>query len=208
MRTYFYRTILLIFFSFTTIFSLFAQDKKGEFKFENTETIQEFLEKNQIQFNSDDLFVFKDFDSFLKYNEESFLRGPVIHVFDKNGMYLEILNTEKKIADKLIDLKKIKKKPNKNALNIDVWIDRLVNFKTYNTIEKQKNVDFYFVLNWGIFFNSPNDSIRDISKWYEILKRQKTNGQNIQIILFNMDFQDMWNLSNEIKEDLLKQVNK
>ncbi|WP_156179534.1 hypothetical protein [Bizionia psychrotolerans] len=168
--------------------------------------IESFLVQNQFDFNNNDIFIFKGFEDFFKFNNDGYLIEPVVHVFDKNGLYLEYIKPSE-VIEKLSNFKKIRNNPKKNAIHIDSWINGFVNYNTLQPFVKQQNVEYYFVLSWALFVKK-NENIEAIFKWYDVLQRQKLKGENIQIVLLNMDFQDSWELSTEKKEDLLKQANK
>ena len=182
-----------------------VQGQNPIFEFHDHESIDLYLEENQLEYNESELFIFKEFEGFYNYSNEGYLRGPVVHVFDSNGVYLEYLKVSE-VIDKLSNFKNIRKRPKKDALNIDGWISRLVNYKTLTPLIKEADKDYYFVLNWGIFFNKPHN-IEALFKWNEVLQRQKLNGKNIQIIVLNMDLQESWGLSPEKQMDILKQAN-
>lgn len=184
----------------------FAQNSKGLFEFQNYKSTSEYLNAGNFKYADDDLFIFENFESFYDFNGDGYLRGPVIYVFNSDGIFLEEIDPTE-VEQKLSNFKRIQKKPKKNAFLIDKWLSSLVNYKTLEKIQKQENVDYYFVLNWAIFFNKP-EKIKELFKWYEVLSRQKSDGQKIQIILFNMDLQDTWNLSEEKKASILSQANK
>lgn len=184
----------------------FSQSNPPKFKFENNTTIVKFLQENQLQCSGEDLFIFKTFEDFYKFNAEGFLKGPVVHVFDKNGNYLEAIAPEDAVK-KMSNFNKIKSKPKKDGLNIESWLDRLVNSQTLEAINRGAGVDYYFVINWAIFFNKP-EAIKAAFEWYDVLKRQQQKGENIQIVLLDMDLQDSWGLSEEKKDGILKQANK
>ncbi|TYB78727.1 hypothetical protein [Bizionia myxarmorum] len=196
----------LIVFSVLIVSCFTIQSQNSNFEFQNEEKIESFLVENQLEFNREDLVIFKNFEAFLKFNNDGYLIGPVVHVFDKDGLYLEYIKISD-IIDKLSNFKKIRNKPKKDAIHIDSWFNDLVNYKTLQPLQKTENNDYYFVLSWAKFFNK-SKNMDALFKWYKVLQRQKIKGENIQIVLLNMDFQDYWELSPEKKEDLLKQANK
>lgn len=178
-----------ILFTFLLLSTLSIQNQNSLFEFENNDSIDKYLEENK-----------------LNCNNNGYLVGPIVHVFNSDGLYLENLKLSD-VIDKLSNFKNIRKKPKKNAINIDSWINKIVNYKTLQPLLKQDNKDYYFVLNWAIFFNKDINN-EALFKWYEVLERQKLNGKDIQVILINMDLQDSWDLSEEKKESILKQANK
>ncbi|TYB75102.1 MULTISPECIES: hypothetical protein [Bizionia] len=197
---------ILIFMGFLLVSNFYIQSQNVVFEFQNSEKIESYLVEHQLKFNNNDIVIFKVFEDFFKFNNDGYLIGPVVHVFNKDGLYLEYIKIAD-IIDKLANFKRIRNKPKKEALHIDSWFNGLVNYKTLQPLVKQQNTDYYFVLSWAKFFNKP-ENIDAVFKWYEVLERQKLKGENIQIVLLNMDFQDSWELSPEKKEDLLKQANK
>lgn len=198
------KIILLL--SILSFSSLSLQSQNSLFEFQNDNSIDKYLEENKLSCNKTELFIFKNFDSFITYNNNGYLVGPIVHVFNSDGIYLENFKLSE-VIDKLSNFKNIRKKPKKKAINIDSWINKIVNYKTLQPLLKQDNKDYYFVLNWAIFFNKDINN-EALFKWYEVLERQKLKGKDIQIILINMDLQDSWDLSEEKKESILKQANK
>ncbi|MGY0391240.1 hypothetical protein ACW5R3_01615 [Bizionia sp. KMM 8389] len=197
-------TSIIIVFLLISNFVIYSQNIL--FEFQNSDKIESYLINNQQKFNNNNIATFKSFEDFLKFNNAGYLKGPVVHVFNKDGLYLEYIKIAD-VVDKLSNFKKIKNKPKKDAIHVDSWFDGLVNYKTLQPIVKQENTDFYFVLSWALFFNKP-ENIDAIFKWNDVLQRQKLKGEHIQIVLLNMDFQDSWELTPEKKADILKQVNK
>ncbi len=183
----------------------FAQQNKGLFKFESYESVSHYLNVEQLEYDINDLYVFKTFDEFWKFNTSGFLSGPVIHVFNSDGLYLDLIKSDE-VMEKLSDFGNIQKKPKKNALHISSWFNGLINLKTQESIIKEDGASLYFVLNWAVFFNQP-EKIELLFKWYDVLKRQQASGKNIQIVLLDMDLQEFWDLSEEKKQDMLKQFN-
>lgn len=195
--------ILLLQFMFQIVI---AQNNKAFFEFQNYESIANYLKQIEYKVSDEDVFIFKSFDNFVEYNKDGYLKGPIIYAFNSDGFYLEDI-TPDEIEEKISNFKKIEKKAKKNAVSIDKWISGIVNFNSHESIVREAKIDYYFVLNWAIFFNKP-DSINELFKWYDALRRQKNDGQNIQIILLDMDLQDSWNLSSEKKSSILSQANK
>lgn len=193
-------------FSVLLISCFSVQSQTAVFEFQNAEKLDSFLLENQFEFNTNDLVVFNTFEDFFKFNNDGYLIGPVVHVFNKDGLYLEYIKISD-IIDKLANFKKIRSKPKKDAIHIDSWFNGLVNYKTLQPLSKKEKVDYFFVLSWAKFFNK-SENIDALFKWYDVLLRQKLKDDNIQIVLLNMDFQDSWELSQEKKADLLKQANK
>ncbi|QXP78692.1 MULTISPECIES: hypothetical protein [Winogradskyella] len=197
---------IILLFSILSFSILSLQSQNSLFEFQNDNSIDKYLEKNKLSCDKSELFIFKNFDSFITYNNNGYLVGPIVHVFNSDGIYLENFKLSE-VIDKLSNFKNIRKKPKKKAINIDSWINKIINYKTLKPLLKQDNKDYYFVLNWAIFFNKDINN-EALFKWYEVLKRQKLNGKDIQVILINMDLQDSWDLSEEKKESILKQANK
>jgi len=202
MGNYYIKVVLVTSLFLQSFLNINAQSE-DRFKFENDKAIEDYVETYALDFDDEDLFIFNDFEAFLKFNNEGYLLGPIVHVFNDEGLYLESIEPYE-VDKKLSNFKKIKNKPSKKAIHVDHWFNNLVNYKTQEAIVKKGEADYYFVLNWAIFFKKP-DSIKALSKWYKVLKRQQTDrGENIQIVLLNMDFQDSWNMSAEKREHLLK----
>ena len=183
-----------------------AQKNKALFEFQNTESVDNFLKKMKYKVNYEDVYIFRSFDGFFEYNKNGYLKGPIIYVFNSEGFFLEDI-TPLEVEEKLSNFKKIEKRAKKGAVTIEEWLSKIENFKDCQITERSSDFDYYFVLNWAIFFNKP-DSINELFKWYDVLRRQKEQGQNIQIILLDMDLQDSWNLSPEKKSSILSQVNR
>lgn len=196
--------ILLIWFLLLLNTSVYSQ--KPVFEFQNSKDIDQYLVLNQFNFNAKDIFIFESFDDFFKFNDAGYLMSPVVHVFNKDGLYLEYIKISD-IIEKLSNFDKIRHKPKKNAIHIDRWLNGLINYKSLQPVIKKENTEYYFVLSWALFVKKPQN-IEAIFKWYDVLLRHKLKGENIEIILLNMDFQDSWELSPEKKENMLKQVNK
>lgn len=183
----------------------FAQNSKSSFAFQNSENVIDYLSALEVEYSGDDIFIFESFDDFVEFNAAGFLKGPLIHVFNSDGIYLEDISPDE-VVTKLSSFKKIKKKPNSQAIHISTWSDGLVNIKDLRPLRIASNVDYYFVLNWALFIN--RDSNKELFKWYKVLKRQMLGGQSIQLILLDMDLQEGWNLSAEKKTNILKQANR
>lgn len=185
----------------------YPQNKKGVFKFEDKSTIENYLKEiNILDMAQEDIFIFKDFESLLEFSKKGHLHGPVVHVFDSEGNYLEAIEPDKTM-DKLSDFKNIKHKAKKNAFNLDEWDTELVNIQTLNGLKKVNDCNYYFLIAWAKFFDNPQD-IKEVYAWHDVLTRQKNKGIKIQVILLNMDLQNSWNLPEEKKENILQQLNK
>ncbi|MDT0293067.1 hypothetical protein ACFQ3R_09670 [Mesonia ostreae] len=205
MRNYYIKVMQVTSLFLLTFLNINAQNE-DRFKFENSQTIEEYVNTHALDFKNEDVFVFNDFEAFIKFNNEGYLAGPLVHVFNDKGLYLESIEPYE-VEKKLSNFKKIKNKPSKKAILVDDWFNNLVNYKTQEPIVKKDKVDYYFVLNWALFLKKP-DSVKELSKWYKVLQRQQTDrDENIHIVLLNMDFQDSWNMSKEKREHLLKVSN-
>lgn len=197
---------ILILIMFIVLSNFYVYSQNTVFEFQNGEKIERYLVENKFEFNNSDIAIFNTFEDFFKFNNDGYLIGPVVHVFDKDGLYLEYIKISD-IIEKLSNFKKIRKNPKKNAIHIDSWFNGLVNYRTLQPLVKKEKADYYFVLSWAKFFNK-RENMEAIFKWYDVLQRQKLKGENIQIVLLNMDFQDSWELAPEKKVDILKQANK
>lgn len=189
---------------FFLLISFFSFGQNPNFEFQDKNSIPVFLEKNDFSVDNKDLYVFKNLESFLEYNKNGYLIGPIIFVFNSKGEFLETIDPET-AEKKLTNFKRIKNKSKKNINKIDFWKNKLLSLETSLTFEKVSTYEYYFIINWGIFFNEKN-KFEELFDWYNILKRQRQN-YNIKIILLNMDLQNRWNLKDEVKMSILNQAN-
>lgn len=109
----------------------------------------------------------------------------------------------------MANFKKLRKRPEKNEPSIDFWTSKIVHYQTGKDYDDTKSYDYTFVVNWGVFEYDQIQQIIDIwSEWYNVLLRQKAKGENIQIILFNTDLQERWELSPYMRKFVLENVNR
>lgn len=194
-------TLLVLLFGVSSFNFSFGQTTT--LKFESFESIVEYANNHKLDFNQEDLFVLGSLDDILDFSSSGLLKGPVVHVFSSEGLYLEriIPDNAKK---KLTDFSRIRKKSKKNTYSMEKWFSQFVNCKDGTPISRKDNVDYYFVITWAFAFQGEL-RVSTAFKWYDLLQRKKVEGENIQIILLNLDLQELWNLSPEVKADLLKQ---
>ena len=200
------KKIILLF--YLIALPIFAQ-KEYTYNFKNSDSLDAYIEKYELPFQEGDIYITKDFEnSFRPYSESKFLRSPRIYVFNAEGQFLESINnitSEKKLAN----FKKIRKRPEKNEPSLDFWTSKIVHYKTGNDYEDPKNYDYTFVVNWDLIESEQTEQLIEIySEWYNVLLRQKAKGENIQIILLNIDLQEHWELSPYMRKFVLENVNR
>ena len=200
------KKIILLF--YLIALPIFAQ-KEYTYNFKNSDSLDSYIEKYELPFHSEDIYITKDFEnSFRPYSESKFLSSPIIYVFNEEGQFLESINnitSEKKSAN----FKKLRKRPEKNEPSLDFWTSKIVHYKTGNDYDDPKNYDYTFVVNWDLIESEQTAQLVDIwSEWYNVLMRQKAKGENIQIILFNIDLQERWELSPYMRKFVLENVNR
>jgi len=200
------KKIILLF--YLIALPIFAQ-KEYTYNFKNSDSLDAYIEKYELPFQEGDIYITKDFEnSFRPYSESKFLRSPRIYVFNAEGQFLESINnitSEKKLAN----FKKIRKRPEKNEPSLDFWTSKIVHYKTGNDYDDPKKYDYTFVVNWDLIESEQTAQLVDIwSEWYNVLMRQKAKGENIQIILFNIDLQERWELSPYMRKFVLENVNR
>ena len=200
------KKIILLF--YLIALPIFAQ-KEYTYNFKNSDSLDAYIEKYELPFQEGDIYITKDFEnSFRPYSESKFLRSPRIYVFNAEGQFLESINnitSEKKLAN----FKKIRKRPEKNEPSLDFWTSKIVHYKTGNDYEDPKNYDYTFVVNWDLIESEQTEQLIEIySEWYNVLLRQKAKGENIQIILLNIDLQERWELSPYMRKFVLENVNR
>lgn len=182
---------------------LTAQNPRN-FKFEDSTTINNYINEQQLAFLTEDIYILKTIEDYKTYTSEGNLVSPVIFVFNEKGEFTEYINfynAEKKLSN----LKRLRKKKSKNSPDFKYWEEKIVSLKT-NQVYTPNQTGYIFVLSWGIHWNKIK-SAKLISKWYEVLLRQKENNPDIQLILLNTDLQDSWDISQETKDWMLEQVN-
>jgi len=200
------KKIILLF--YLIALPIFAQ-KEYTYNFKNSDSLDAYIEKYELPFQEGDIYITKDFEnSFRPYSESKFLRSPRIYVFNAEGQFLESINnitSEKKLAN----FKKLRKRPEKNEPSLDFWTSKIVHYKTGNDYEDPKNYDYTFVVNWDLIESEQTEQLIEIySEWYNVLLRQKAKGENIQIILLNIDLQERWELSPYMRKFVLENVNR
>lgn len=200
------KKIILLF--YLIALPIFAQ-KEYTYNFKNSDSLDAYIEKYELPFQEEDIYITKDFEnSFRPYSESKFLRSPRIYVFNEEGQFLESITnitSEKKLAN----FKKLRKRPEKNEPSLDFWTSKIVHYKTGNDYDDPKNYDYTFVVNWDLIESEQTAQLVDIwSEWYNVLMRQKAKGENIQIILFNIDLQERWELSPYMRKFVLENVNR
>lgn|GEM_PF-1052202 len=185
------------------VFNLGFSQVDSEINFISSDSIENYIKVKNLSFENQDIYVLKNLESFKTYSQ-GYLKSPVIYVFNSKGNYLDFIhnaNAEKKLSN----LKKINRKSNKDYPDLKFWREKLIHFNSKQILE-ERNSDFYFVLNWG-FLHNDEESIELINHWYDVLKRHQDNGENIKVVLLNIDLQDQWDLSPESRENVLKIVN-
>ena len=200
------KKIILLF--YLIALPIFAQ-KEYTYNFKNSDSLDAYIERYELPFQEDDIYITKDFEnSFRPYSESKFLRSPIIYVFNEEGHFLESINnitSEKKLAN----FKKLRKRPEKNEPSLDFWTSKIVHYKTGNDYDDPKKYDYTFVVIWDLIESEQTAQLVDIwSEWYNVLMRQKAKGENIQIILFNIDLQERWELSPYMRKFVLENVNR
>ena len=199
------KKITYLFFLLT--FSVFSQSQYV-YNFKNSDSLDSYIQKNNLVFHPEDIYITKDFESFKAYTETELFRSPIIYVFNQDGKYLESidnLTSEKKLSN----FNKIKSKPDKDQPNLDFWIEKITHYKSNEILGHSDSYTYTFLINWDIINSEQKQIIVDIlNEWYSVLLRQKAVGKNIKIILLNIDIQDYWGLSPEWREYVLENVNR
>lgn len=196
-------------FSFIIVFAspILAQSNY-EFNFKNSDSLNSYIENNNLLFHPEDIYIVKDLESYKAYTQSDFYASPIILVFNAEGKFLENIDnisSEKKLSN----FKKIKSKPKKDQPVLAFLTEKIVHYETGKDFQSKNEYSFTFVINWLLITGEQKSIIIEIlNEWYNVLSRQKSNGENIRIILLNMDVQDHWDLSPKWQNYVLENLNR
>ncbi|MGO3708286.1 MAG: hypothetical protein ACTJGD_03695 [Mesonia hippocampi] len=192
---------------FVLSFSVYAQPSYI-YTFKSADSITRYIEQNKLMFQPEDVYITKDFESFKAYSETKYYQTPRIYIFNSEGDFLETI-TNVNAERKLSNFKRIKKKPARNESNLDFWTQKLIHYKSENLYKDTHTYTYTFVINWYLLDTEQKPIVLKLWKeWYDVLLRQKAAGEDIQIILLNIDAQDYWELSPTWREYVLENLNR
>ncbi|MAN29361.1 MULTISPECIES: hypothetical protein [Mesonia] len=199
------KKITYLFFLLT--FSVFSQSQYV-YNFKNSDSLDSYIQKNNLVFHPEDVYITKDFESFKAHTQTSFFASPIIFVFNKEGKYLESIDNIS-AERKLSNFKRIRKKPDKDQLSIEFLTEKIAHYKSGEVYNDAHSYTYTFVINWMLVSGEQKPIIiKLLNEWYSVLLRQKKAGENIKIILLNIEPQDHWGLSQTWREYVLENLNR
>ena len=138
------KKITYLFFLLT--FSVFSQSQYV-YNFKNSDSLDSYIQKNNLVFHPEDVYITKDFESFKAHTQTSFFASPIIFVFNKEGKYLESIDNIS-AERKLSNFKRIRKKPDKDQLSIEFLTEKIAHYKSGEVYNDAHSYTYTFVINW------------------------------------------------------------
>ncbi len=187
----FFLSILFCLFSSLVI----CQKVEITFKSVNQDSLFNYLNKNQISYDLDDLAILKDIKVFSNYSATERLAVPEAYFFNKDGFLLKNKNKGISCGATIKDLTKIMKSKIDINQQLSTWFEELTFLGTQPSLEE--TYDIYVLINWAIFLDSNNQTSFN---WYQSLKENKV--LKVKVVLVNLDVQESWNLTKGQKQFL------
>jgi hypothetical protein len=184
-------SLLLVLFSSLAV----CQNVEITFKSVNQDSIFNYLAKNNISYNLDDLAILKNIKVLSNYSESERLVVPEAYFFNKDGFLIKNKNKGVSCGATIKDLSKIMKSKIDSSQVLFKWFDELT-FLGNQTFLSEK-YDLYILINWALFLDSYNETSFN---WYHSLKEKKD--VKIKVLLVNLDVQESWNLTEAQKQYL------
>ena len=187
----FFLSILFCLFSSLVI----CQKVEITFKSVNQDSLFNYLNKNQISYDLDDLAILKDIKVFSNYSATERLAVPGAYFFNKDGFLLKNKNKGISCGATIKDLTKIMKSKIDINQQLSTWFEELTFLGTQPSLEE--TYDICVLINWAIFLDSNNQTSFN---WYQSLKENKV--LKVKVVLVNLDVQESWNLTKGQKQFL------
>lgn len=187
----FFLSILFCLFSSLVI----CQKVEITFKSVNQDSLFNYLNKNQISYDLDDLAILKDIKVFSNYSATERLAVPEAYFFNKDGFLLKNKNKGISCGATIKDLTKIMKSKIDINQQLSTWFEELTFLGTQSSLEE--TYDICVLINWAIFLDSNNQTSFN---WYQSLKENKV--LKVKVVLVNLDVQESWNLTKGQKQFL------
>lgn len=187
----FFLSILFCLFSSLVI----CQKVEITFKSVNQDSLFNYLNKNQISYDLDNLAILKDIKVFSNYSATERLAVPEAYFFNKDGFLLKNKNKGISCGATIKDLTKIMKSKIDINQQLSTWFEELTFLGTQPSLEE--TYDIYVLINWAIFLDSNNQTSFN---WYQSLKENKV--LKVKVVLVNLDVQESWNLTKGQKQFL------
>ncbi len=187
----FFLSILFCLFSSLVI----CQKVEITFKSVNQDSLFNYLNKNQISYDLDDLAILKDIKVFSNYSATERLAVPEAYFFNKDGFLLKNKNKGISCGATIKDLTKIMKSKIDINQQLSTWFEELTFLGTQPSLEE--TYDICVLINWAIFLDSNNQTSFN---WYQSLKENKV--LKVKVVLVNLDVQESWNLTKGQKQFL------
>ena len=157
-------SLLLVLFSSLAV----CQNVEITFKSVNQDSIFNYLAKNNISYNLDDLAILKNIKVLSNYSESERLVVPEAYFFNKDGFLIKNKNKGVSCGATIKDLSKIMKSKIDSSQVLFKWFDELT-FLGNQTFLSEK-YDLYILINWALFLDSYNETSFN---WYRSLKGKK-----------------------------------
>lgn len=187
----FYLSLLFCFFCSLVL----CQKVDITFKSVNQDSLINYLNKNQISYDLDDLAILKDIKVFGNYSATQRLAVPDAYFFNTDGFLLKNKNKGISCGANIKDLSKIMKSKIDSNQPLSNWLDELTFLGTETFLSE--TYDLYVFINWALFLDSNNETSFN---WYRSLKEKKE--LKIKVILVNLDVQETWHLTEGQKQFL------
>ena len=180
---------------FITSISCFAQKNISiDFNIENKESLNTYLTEKEVNFEKDDLYSIKDFNSFAYLNNNDKLQVPEILFFNSNGYLVKNRFNDNECSQVINEIEKIDLLKFNKKITIKDWLKYISPLNQDIT----ENGSIFIIINWAKFVDKFNEQSFE---WYKELKNQNSN-LKVNCIFLNLDIQENWNLTEQQKKAL------
>lgn len=147
-----------------------------------------------MNFEENDLYTIKSFNSFAQLNNDDKLQVPEILFFNSDGNLVKNRFNNNECSQVINDIEKIDKLKFDKNLTINDWLKHILPINQDTTTTG----NIYIIINWAKFVDKFNEQSFE---WYNELKNQNSN-LKVNCILLNLDIQEKWNLTELQKKAL------
>lgn len=189
------KKIIHIAFFFIIYISCYSQKNISiNFNIENKESLNTYLASAKVNFEEDDLYTIKDFNSFAHLNNNDKLQVPEILFFNSNGHLVKNRFNDNECSQVINEVEKINSLKFNKKVTINDWLKHISPLN--KDLTEKGNI--YIIINWAKFVDKFNEQSFE---WHKELKNQNSD-LKVNCILLNLDIQENWNITDRQKKAL------
>lgn len=128
-----------------------TKNKEIKFTKQTNESLINFLEYKNVDFDIEDIAYLKEFKSFVEFNNSDKLVVPEAYFFNKDGYKISQKFSEEQCGNVIKNINTINSYSYDENDNISNWLDKISFIDTVKPLDiLNKNYDVYIIINWAL----------------------------------------------------------